>query len=64
MANIDLSRYGITGAVEVIHNPSYEELYKAEVCCREDRLRETVLAIKAIHPYEEPVINAIQLIKI
>jgi phosphoenolpyruvate carboxykinase (ATP) len=28
---IDLSKYGITGAVEVIHNPSYEELYKAEV---------------------------------
>ncbi len=31
MATIDLSKYGITGAVEVIHNPSYEELYKAEV---------------------------------
>ena len=31
MATIDLSKYGITGATEVIHNPSYEELYKAEM---------------------------------
>ncbi|MDR2890918.1 MAG: phosphoenolpyruvate carboxykinase (ATP) [Alistipes sp.] len=31
MATIDLSKYGITGATEVIHNPSYEELYRAEI---------------------------------
>ena len=30
MATIDLSKYGITGVKEVIHNPSYEELFKAE----------------------------------
>ena len=30
MASIDLSKYGITGATEVVYNPSYEELYKAE----------------------------------
>mgnify|MGYP002854960762 CR=1 FL=1 len=30
MASIDLSKYGITGATEVIYNPSYEDLYKAE----------------------------------
>ncbi len=36
MATIDLSKYGITGAVEVIHNPSYEELYKAEVCSKNE----------------------------
>ena len=30
MKTIDLSKYGITGASEVIYNPSYEELYKAE----------------------------------
>ena len=30
MANIDLSKYGITGTTEIIHNPSYEDLYKAE----------------------------------
>ena len=30
MANIDLSKYGISGAVEVLHNPSYEVLYAEE----------------------------------
>ena len=28
---IDLSKYGITGTTEIIHNPSYEELAKAEL---------------------------------
>ncbi len=27
---IDLSKYGITGTTEIIHNPSYEELFVAE----------------------------------
>jgi phosphoenolpyruvate carboxykinase (ATP) len=31
MANIDLSKYGIINVKKVIHNPSYEELYKAEL---------------------------------
>ena len=30
MANIDLSKYGITGTTEIVHNPSYETLYKEE----------------------------------
>ncbi len=30
MAHIDLSKYGITGVKEVVYNPSYEELFKAE----------------------------------
>ena len=30
MAKIDLSKYGITGTTEIIHNPSYEELFVAE----------------------------------
>ncbi|WP_321334341.1 phosphoenolpyruvate carboxykinase (ATP) [uncultured Bacteroides sp.] len=30
MANLDLSKYGITGAVEVLHNPSYETLFAEE----------------------------------
>ena len=34
---------------------------KAEFCCRGERLRETVAAIRAAHPYEEPVINILQL---
>ena len=31
MAQIDLSKYGITGTTEIIHNPSYEELFAAEM---------------------------------
>ena len=30
MNTIDLTKYGITGAKEIIHNPSYEELFIAE----------------------------------
>ncbi|MBP6069227.1 MAG: phosphoenolpyruvate carboxykinase (ATP) [Bacteroides sp.] len=30
MANLDLSKYGITGAVEILHNPSYETLFAEE----------------------------------
>ena len=30
MAKIDLSKYGITGA-EIVYNPSYEELFEAEM---------------------------------
>ena len=28
--NIDLSKYGITGASEILYNPSYETLYAEE----------------------------------
>ncbi len=31
MAKLDLSKYGITGATEIIHNPSYEALFEAEM---------------------------------
>jgi phosphoenolpyruvate carboxykinase (ATP) len=31
MATLDLTKYGITGSKVIAHNPSYEELYKAEV---------------------------------
>ena len=27
MANIDLTKYGITGTTEIVYNPSYEELF-------------------------------------
>ena len=30
MANLDLTQYGITGTVEVLHNPSYEVLFAEE----------------------------------
>ncbi len=31
MGNIDLSRYGITGTKEIVHNPSYEFLFQEEM---------------------------------
>ncbi len=31
MAKLDLTQYGITGSTVIAHNPSYEELYKAEI---------------------------------
>ena len=30
MAKIDLTKYGINGATEILHNPSYEDLFKEE----------------------------------
>ncbi len=31
MANLDLTKYGITGVTEIIHNPSYEQLFEDEM---------------------------------
>ena len=31
MANIDLTKYGITGTPEIVYNPSYEYLFEAEM---------------------------------
>ena len=31
MANLDLSKYGITGTTEIVHNPSFEFLYEEEI---------------------------------
>ena len=31
MSNIDLSKYGITGTTEIIHNPSYDLLFHDEM---------------------------------
>lgn len=40
---------------------SCEPELKVEVTIRAERYRETMDAIKRVHPYEEPVINAIPL---
>ena len=40
---------------------STEPELKVEVSVRAERVDETIRAIKAVHPYEEPVINAIPL---
>ena len=31
MAKVDLTKYGIMDTVEIIHNPSFEELFEAEM---------------------------------
>ncbi len=31
MANIDLTKYGITGTTEIVHNPAYDVLYEEEM---------------------------------
>ena len=40
---------------------SAEPELKVEVTIRAERVDETIAAIKTVHPYEEPVINAIPL---
>lgn len=37
--------------------------YKIEVCCRTADVEKTIRAVKSAHPYEEPVINTIPLIR-
>ena len=39
------------------------EEIKIEVCCPAARLDKTLAAVKAAHPYEEPVINVLPLYK-
>lgn len=40
---------------------SCEPELKVEVCCRAAALARTLAAVKAVHPYEEPVINVLPL---
>ena len=42
---------------------STEDEIKAEVTCRVSDVDEIIAAIKEIHPYEEPVINAVPLMR-
>ncbi len=41
---------------------SRAEEIKIEVCCRAENLEKTLAAVKAAHPYEEPVINVLPLL--
>ena len=43
---------------------SCEPELKVEVTIKAENLSETIKAIKVVHPYEEPVINAIPLIAV
>jgi hypothetical protein len=40
---------------------STEPELKVEVTCRREQVDKTLAAIRAVHPYEEPVINVIPL---
>ena len=40
---------------------SEEEEWKVEVTVKRENLEKTIFAVKQMHPYEEPVINAIPL---
>ena len=42
---------------------SEEPELKVEVTIRKEQLEQTVAAIKAVHPYEEPVINVIPMLQ-
>ncbi|MBQ7568606.1 YqfO family protein [bacterium] len=42
---------------------SSEPELKVEVTVKAERLDETIAAVKRVHPYEEPVINAIPLLR-
>ena len=42
----------------------YADEYKVEVCVLNEDLTKTIDAIKKVHPYETPVINAIPLLEI
>lgn len=43
---------------------SAEPELKVEVTCKSGNVRRTVEAVKAVHPYEEPVINVIPLLDV
>ena len=43
---------------------SEEPEFKVEVTCKVENLRRTMEAVKAVHPYEEPVINVIPLYQV
>ena len=43
---------------------SEEKELKVEVTCKMEKVDETIIAIKKVHPYEEPVINVIPLLKV
>ena len=43
---------------------SEEPEYKVEVTIKADNLKQSIQAIKKVHPYEEPVINVIPLLDV
>ena len=52
---------GTTPYLGSVGEISSEPELKVEVTVRAERVDKTIMAIKHVHPYEEPVINAIPL---
>lgn len=52
---------GATPYIGAIGEVSEEPEIKVEVACKKENLEKTVKAVKAVHPYEEPVINIIEM---
>ena len=52
---------GTTPYLGSVGEISRESELKVEVTVRADRVDKTIAAVKRVHPYEEPVINAIPL---
>ena len=48
MANLDLSKYGITGVTEILHNPSYDVLFAESENVKTDEKR--LSDLRAEHP--------------
>ena len=48
MANIDLSKYGITGTTEIVYNPSYDTLFEEETKTRTGRLLKKVRLVSLV----------------
>ena len=55
---------GSTPYLGAVGARSREPELKVEVTCRMEALPETLRAVKAAHPYEEPVINVIPLLAV
>ncbi|MDR3329513.1 MAG: phosphoenolpyruvate carboxykinase (ATP), partial [Prevotellaceae bacterium] len=43
MTKLDLTKYGIAGNAEIVHNPTYEELFQAEMDARNQGYEQGVL---------------------
>lgn len=53
---------GANPTVGKVEEVSYEEQYRLEMVCAEDRKLHVITAIKKAHSYETPEINIVQLV--
>ena len=60
MAEINLSKYGITGTTEIVYNPSYELLFEEET--KEDEIQTTIDTINK--KFGKAIISSASLKKI